>query len=537
MSSAQDGAVTVVVIAYNDAEHIAQAVTSALAQGDAVGEVVVVDDASTDDTPHVLGQLAATEPRVRVVRRAVNSGGCGTPRNDGIDAARHPWLVFLDSDDVLAPKAVDTLLAVALRHGADVTAGLCVRRELPGGREIPWQEALFTTEAVYDGVAGRPQTLWDTLSVNKMYRRDFLLSRRIRFPDGAAHYEDFVFTARVYAAGPRFAVTPETVYVWHVRYGTGQASISLRRDRIQNWQDRVNAHQQVLEIMRGSGDQDLLIAAQTKFLEFDLAVYLRELPQRTPEYQDDWWRIAREHVGAFETEAVRRATPAARWRTEVLLGRERRAVDVRRLAELAADPPRLAPPYAGDARRPLWDEADSIPEAADEIVLDGLGDTPVAQLPFYALGNVGAGRRLVLELRLGDLYGRTAHAGPERATVELRHRVTGAAHRYEAAWEAGPDGHGWRAVVTADVAALCEGGTITTWDAWVTLTFRDGESTTRPLRAGSGLRRLVRMGRRGRVLLLQPYATSSGGLAVHVTDGLSGMRRVVAGRVARRVRS
>ncbi|MFE8944584.1 glycosyltransferase family 2 protein [Streptomyces sp. NPDC007856] len=537
MSSAQDGAVTVVVIAYNDAEHVAEAVASALAQGDPVGEVVVVDDASTDDTPHVLERLAATEPRVRVVRRAVNSGGCGTPRNDGIDAARHPWLVFLDSDDVLPPKAVDTLLAVARRHGADVTAGLCVRRELPGGREIPWQERLFTTESVHEGVAGRPQTLWDTLSVNKIYRRDFLLSRRIRFPDGAAHYEDFVFTARVYAAGPRFAVTPETVYVWHVRYGTGRASISLRRDRIQNWQDRVTAHQQVLEIMRDSGDQDLLIAAQTKFLEFDLAVYLSELPQRTPEYQDLWWRIAREHVGAFDAEAVRRATPAARWRTGVLLGREREAVDIGRLAELAADPPRLTPPYAGDARRPLWDEADSAPGGPDAIVLDGLDDAPVALLPFHVVGNVGTGRRLVLELRLADLYGRTAHAGPVRATVELRHRVTGAAHRYEAEWEAEPGGEGWRAVVAADVAALCAGGAITTWDAWVTLTFRDGESATRPLRAGSGLRRLVRMGRRGRVLLLQPYATNSGCLAVRVADGLSGVRRVVAGRVARRVRS
>lgn len=531
-----DAVVTAVVITYNDAERVAEAVASALAQGDAVGEVVVVDDASTDDTPRVLGQLAAAEPRVRVVRRASNSGGCGTPRNDGIDAARFPWLVFLDSDDVLPPKAVDTLLTVALRHDADVAAGLCVRRELPSGREIPWQGQLFTRESVHDGVSGRPETLWDTLSVNKIYRREFLLSRRIRFPDGAAHYEDFVFTARVYSARPRLAITPETVYVWHVRYGTGQASISLRRDRIQNWQDRVTAHQQVLEIVRDSGDEDLLVAAQTKFLEFDLAVYMCELPQRDPEYQDDWWRISREHVRSFETEAVRRATPAARWRTAVLLGREREGVDLQRLAELAADPPRLAPPYVGDIERPLWDDAVSAGDETDEIVLDGLADAPITLLPLHVTADVGAGRRLVLELRLADLYGRTALAGPERATVELRHRVTGTAHRYDTAWEAEPRGNYWRAIVTADVTELCEGGTITTWDAWVTLTFRAGEPVTRPLRAGSGLRRLVRVGRRGQVLLLQPYATNSGCLAVRVADGLAGVRRVLAGRLGRRVR-
>ncbi|MEV6735779.1 glycosyltransferase family 2 protein [Streptomyces sp. NPDC051104] len=532
-----DGVVTVAVITYNDAEHVAEAVASALAQGEAVGEVVVVDDASTDDTPRVLERLAAAEPRVRVVRRAANSRGCGTPRNDGIDAARSPWLVFLDSDDVLPPKAVDALLAVALRHDADVAAGLCVRRELHSGREIPWQEQLFTRESVHDGVAGRPQTLWDTLSVNKIYRRDFLLSRQIRFPDGAAHYEDFVFTARVYAARPRLAVTPETVYVWNVRYGTGRASISLRRDRIQNWKDRVAAHQQVLEIMRDRGDQELLIAAQTKFLEHDLAVYLSELPRRASEYQDVWWRISREHVRPFAAEAVRRATPAARWRTAVLLGRERKAANIRRLAELAADPPRLAPPYAGDTRRPLWDEADSVSDGMYEIVLDGLAEAPIGQLPLYVAADVRAGRRLVLELRLADLYGRTGHAGPEHATVELRHRVRGTTHRYETAWEAGPSGHGgWRATVTVDPAALCEPGAITTWDAWVTLTFRDGEPVTTPLRAESGLRRLVHVGRRGQVLLLQPHATNSGCLAVRVADGLAGAGRVLAGRLARRVR-
>lgn len=536
MSSVNHGVVTVVVITYNDAEHVSEAVASALAQGDAVGEVVVVDDASADDTPHVLGRLAAADPRVRVVRRAGNSGGCGTPRNDGIDAARFPWLVFLDSDDVLPPNAVEALLGAALRHDADVAAGLCVRRELPGGREIPWQPELFGSESVHDGVSLRPRTLWDTLSVNKIYRRDFLLSQQIRFPDGAAHYEDFVFTARVYAARPRLAVTPRTVYVWHVRYGTGRASISLRRDRIQNWQDRVCAHQQVVRIMRDSGDRRLLIAAHTKFLEFDLPVYLSELPQRAPEYQDAWWRISREHVRAFEEEAVSRAAPAARWRTAVLLGREREAANLRRLAELAADPPRLPPPYAGDTRRPLWDQPRSPSDGADEIVLDGLADAPIAQLPLYVTAEVNPGRRLRLELRLAELYGRAAQAGPVRATVEFRHRVTATAHQCEGVWEALPGGAGWRADVTVDAAALCEDGTITTWDARVTLTFRDGDPVERPLRAGSGLGRLVRPGRRGRLLLLQPYATHSGSLALRVTDGLAGLRTVVAGRLSRRVR-
>ncbi len=71
--------ISVVVIAYNDAAHVADAVRSALDQGPAVGEVVAVDDASTDATATVLERLAAREPRLRLLRHAVNSGGCGTP--------------------------------------------------------------------------------------------------------------------------------------------------------------------------------------------------------------------------------------------------------------------------------------------------------------------------------------------------------------------------------------------------------------------------------------------------------------------------
>ncbi|MDF3293030.1 hypothetical protein [Streptomyces silvisoli] len=185
----------------------------------------------------------------------------------------------------------------------------------------------------------------------------------------------------------------------------------------------------------------------------------------------------------------------------------------------------------------MWDEAGSAADGVEEIILDGLADAPIGQLPLHAAAGVRAGRRLVLELSLADLYGRTAQAGPQRASVELRHRVTGRVRRYEATWQGEPSGDGgWRARVTVGPAALSEGDAITTWDAWVTLTFRDGEPVTTTLRAGSGLRRRVVVGRRGRVLLLQPYATSSGWPALRVADGPAGARRVLAERFARRMR-
>ena len=526
-STRRGGPVTVVVIAYNDAAHLAEAVGSALAQGEAVGEVVVVDDASTDGTGEVADRLAAASPRVRVVHRPVNSGGCGTPRNDGADAARGEWIAFLDSDDVLPPGAVDALLDAAHRHQADVAAGLCVRRTLPGGREQPWQPDLFVTESVHDGIAGRPQTLHDTLSVNKLYRREFLAGHGIRFPDGALHYEDFVFTARLYAAAPRFAVIPAPVYVWHVRPAAARLSISLRQGQIGNWLDRLTAHDTAVEALEAAGEHGLASAARTKFLAYDLPMYLRELHQRGPEYRSEWWRTARERVGGFPPEALAAAGLCDRWRAAVLLGREEPDdAGLERLAELSAVPPRLAPPFAGTDDAPRWDDR------SPEIPLEGLVDAGPADLPLCVDADVRTGREITFRLSLSGPYGRTAAHAPEQVDVELRNRTDATVFRHRTAWHAEEDGVR-RAEVSFDAAALRSPGGMAAWDVWATVAFASGVQVEAKVRSRGGLGRRVTVGRGGTVLLLSPYATTDRSLALRVADAREGVSQVVAKRFAR----
>ncbi len=130
-----------------------------------------------------------------------------------------------------------------------------MRRELPEGRETVWASSLYDVSrgatlpgTVLDGIGDHPEFVLDTLSVNKLYRRDFLVRHAIRFPDGAFHYEDFVFSARVQAAEPRLAVTDVPVYVWHVRRQAATLSISLRRASLANWEHRIAAHAAVVEV-------------------------------------------------------------------------------------------------------------------------------------------------------------------------------------------------------------------------------------------------------------------------------------------------
>lgn len=91
--------VSVVIPTRNRAGLVPAAVRTALAQSHRDLEVIVVDDASDDDTPAVLAALAAADGRVRAVRRETR-GGAPRARNAGVRAARGRVIAFLDDDCV-----------------------------------------------------------------------------------------------------------------------------------------------------------------------------------------------------------------------------------------------------------------------------------------------------------------------------------------------------------------------------------------------------------------------------------------------------
>ncbi|KUO18495.1 glycosyltransferase family 2 protein [Streptomyces dysideae] len=547
----QVGTVSVIVIGYNDAAHVTTAVRSALAQGPAVHEVIAVDDHSTDGSADLLSRLAATEPRVKVVRRQVNSGGCGSPRNTGLDRVTAPYVMFLDSDDVLPSGAVDALLTAATGARAEVVSGLCVRRELPEGLEVLWQASLYTAHAVIAHPAQRPRLVHDTLCVNKLYRIDFLRAHGIRFPEGRFPYEDLVFTARVLAAGPRIALVPDRVYVWHVRRSAGQLSISLDRAGIANWQARTAACRLAYEILLGAGQKGLARAARAKFLDHELRMYARELGLRDVHYRRAWWAHTRAYLAEYDAaDWTHHPTAPGRLIGRVILASPEPR-DLPRLRELASRPARLLPPYAhAPGGTPVW--SDDLPQ----VTLDPLLTRPINLLPLAVDAELRLRARgtACLRLRLYDLYDRVTQAGPEKLEVEWRRREgggTGEGHtrvNFAPPFPLAPsvppippvplvasvDGT-WVAETTVDLGALGALGA-GTWDLRLRVRFPDGaqrETTTRAVTGAGLLRRRAVVSARHAVLLVQPYATHSGALALRVAPGLRGVMSVVRGRLRR----
>jgi glycosyltransferase involved in cell wall biosynthesis len=98
------GPVSVIIPVYNRSAELRRAIRSVQAQSYADFELIVVDDASTDNIAGVVDDIG--DPRVRLIRKNVNQGAASA-RNTGIEAATGRWVAFLDSDDEWLPHKLE----------------------------------------------------------------------------------------------------------------------------------------------------------------------------------------------------------------------------------------------------------------------------------------------------------------------------------------------------------------------------------------------------------------------------------------------
>ena len=236
--------VSVVLIGFNDVGRIGRALESIRRQSLRRIEIIVVDDASTDGTAEFVESIAVNDSRIRLLTRSENSGGCSAPRNDGLRMARAPWVMFCDSDDEYDMHACATLLRAAEEWNADVVCGTAIRHDVARDRDKRWRPELHSADRLISSLEQVPELLYDTISVNKIYRRSFLHKHDIQFPDGLL-FEDQVFTLQCFLSAERIGVVQAAVYIWNVDRKAEDASITQGRMQVRNVRDRVEINRQM----------------------------------------------------------------------------------------------------------------------------------------------------------------------------------------------------------------------------------------------------------------------------------------------------
>ena len=242
--------ISVIIPMYNAEKFIRQTLISVLASKFADYEVIVVDDCSTDNSvAEVEKLLPHFDGRLKILSTEKNSGSAGVPRNIGIEHAAGKYITFVDNDDMIVPTALADFFNAAEKFQADVVYAekfLYFTAEEFNPKDLkprfqgsveelidePTLEPANLLERIRRDIAKKFYILpWD-----KLYRRDFLLKNKIRFPQ-MRFSEDLTFCFKCLCLAKNYLRVPQITNIRRERMNSTARIIIDSKEGVRQWLD------------------------------------------------------------------------------------------------------------------------------------------------------------------------------------------------------------------------------------------------------------------------------------------------------------
>lgn len=231
--------VSIIVPVYQVEKYIRQCVDSILAQTFTDFELILVDDGSKDQSGQICDEYARMDERVRVIHK--ENGGAADTRNRGMDQAVGNYVMFVDSDDYIAPTMLECLYKNILNENADI--GACNYlyffendRKKDFATNVK-SEVLTGTEIFYYRKNERNYGFW-TVVWNKLMKRETV--GKVRFRSGK-YYEDEFWANEIYQMNIKIVTIPDCLYYYrqHENSTMRQKKIARSLDIIEAFQERI----------------------------------------------------------------------------------------------------------------------------------------------------------------------------------------------------------------------------------------------------------------------------------------------------------
>jgi len=238
----------VITPAYKAARYIGQAIESVQAQTLTDWEMIIVDDASPDETAEVVKRYL-DDPRIRLIRSERNRGECGA-RNLALEAAQGEWIAVLDADDWFAPERLEHLWRLAQEKSAILVADLQLQIDDNGhtyGVIFPDTLQLPKTPTQYS----LRDYLRNHIAIKPFFLRQHALNHHLRYPEGIVLGGDHIFQTQLQLKGAELWILPEPTYYYRIH---PESMVSVHGDNI----DRINSLFEYMLQMEGiRGDPEL----------------------------------------------------------------------------------------------------------------------------------------------------------------------------------------------------------------------------------------------------------------------------------------
>ena len=270
--------VSVIVPAYNAEKYIKRCLDSILSQ-QGIGEVIIVNDGSTDGTLKILESYAKKDSKVKIINQ--DNQGVSVARNKGVEAAKSKYITFVDSDDWLEPNSFSKVANLIKKDDSDVV--------LTGFFDVydyEWVKGVHGEDAVkgiekenkfrnknlddlallspFNGKEAHSDLFYVGGGVRaRFFRNNFIKTNNITFPADVHCYEDDVFLYKAFLNNPKISILNEPIY-----------NYSNRLDSISKSKDVLVCGEKSLEFMKNTQEYKQATRREKMLISDSFVAYL-----------------------------------------------------------------------------------------------------------------------------------------------------------------------------------------------------------------------------------------------------------------------
>lgn len=228
MSSSTTLLVSVVVPIYKVEPYLRECLDSIRNQSYTNLEIILVDDGSPDNCPAICDAYAELDRRIKVIHKG--NGGLSDARNCGIDIATGEKIVFVDSDDIIAPSMIETLINNCPDERSVVAIDFLrfANGEQPCGTESSEKRLLTDIRSFTRCRQG--MFAWGML-----YDRGLIEKLRLRFDKNLRNLEDVAWNTTYLAHVDKMFFVPGKMYFYRQNPTSITSRCHDKRWQISSW--------------------------------------------------------------------------------------------------------------------------------------------------------------------------------------------------------------------------------------------------------------------------------------------------------------
>lgn len=207
------GTVSIIIPIYNALNYIEECLSSVFRQTYPHIEIIVIDDASTDNSAELVENILKKSPFPFCLIKQNENRGVSVARNTGINKAEGEYIYLLDADDYIDDHCIECFVSIAKRDMCDMV--FARHKDISADGSVI-SEYKKLNDTIFDNpFLAHVQDKLTTMAGNRFVRRDFLLSSGVKFKENT-RYEDNIWSFSLAIKAKKVSTTGTVTYYYRM---------------------------------------------------------------------------------------------------------------------------------------------------------------------------------------------------------------------------------------------------------------------------------------------------------------------------------